>query len=470
VLSNFTKNRRKISFYKSFLLSYRETFQKVLFWAKFLKNGGKLNKLLHLTKTRWMILIKNATVVDPQSSWNGKVTDLLIDRGRLAKIGKGIKNNNYKTIEGDDLHVSAGWLDIGAQIGEPGLEHREDLQSVSRAAAVGGYTALANFPNTNPTIHSKSEVSYLKNHSNLVTFFPIGALSRDCKGVDLAELYEMAAIGALAFSDGEHAIQSAGLMKRGLEYLKGINGLLINAPSDKSLAKGGQIHEGTISTSLGMKGIPTLSETLMLKRDLELLAYTESRLHVHNISSAESVALIRKAKAQGLAVTASVAAMNLVFNETALQQFDPNFKVLPPLRGEKDSLALIEGLKDGTIDCINSNHTPLEIEAKKLEFSYADFGVIGLESTYALLNTHLNNVFSQEDLVNFLAIQPRKILNLPPTTIQEKSRANITVFQPNKDWIFSKKDIFSKSQNTPHIGASFKGKVLGVINGALSSF
>ena len=412
-----------------------------------------------------MILIKNAKVMDMQSAFHGKKVDLLIEKGRFKAIGKKVDAPKAQVIEGENLHVSIGWLDIGAQSGEPGFEHREELTTLSKAAAVGGYTGLATFPNTIPTIHSKSEVNFLKNHSALVDFFPIGALSRDTKGVDLAELYDMASAGAVAFSDGMHPIASSGLMKRGLEYVKGINGLIINQPFDESLSKNGQLHEGKVSTSLGMKGIPALAEVLMLKRDLDLLTYTESRLHVHNISTAESVKLIKAAKAKGLQVTASVPIMNLIYTHEALSGFEPNYKVLPPLREAADVKALIKGIQEGTIDIINSNHTPLEEEAKKLEFLHADFGLIGLETTFALLMTHLKDKIGLEKIIEILAYNSRKILQIPLPKIEEKAIANLSIFQPDKKWIFTTKAIYSKSKNTPLIGQELRGKVLGTING-----
>lgn len=417
-----------------------------------------------------MFLIKNATIIDPNAPQNGDSVDILVKEGMIAEVGKNIKQASAKLIEATNLQVSPGWLDIGAQVGEPGFEHREDLQSVTAAAAAGGFTALACFPNTNPTIHSKSEVSFLKNNAQLVDFYPIGALSRDCAGENLAEVYDMSASGAVAFSDGAKPIASAGLMKMGLEYLKGIDGLVINHPNDYSLSKGGQLHEGAISTKLGMKGIPALAEILMLKRDLDLLKYTNSRLHVHNISTAESVKLIKTAKSQGLRVTASVSIMHLIFNHTAVENFDPNYKLSPPLREKTDAKALLKGIKDGVIDVINSNHTPLEVEAKKLEYSYADEGIIGLETIFPLLNTHFGKQLNIEAIVHLLAIQPRKVLNLPISKITVGSKANLTVFQPAEAWTLSQKDIRSKSKNTPFIGQQFIGKVLGIINGNYSSF
>ncbi|MEM1121687.1 MAG: hypothetical protein AAGJ18_14645 [Bacteroidota bacterium] len=235
------------------------------------------------------------------------------------------------------------------------------------------------------------------------------------------------------------------------------------------MSKGGQIHEGAVSTKLGMKGLPALAEVLMLKRDLDLLAYTDSRLHVHNISTAESVALIEAAKAKGLKVTASVSVMNLVFDHTVLETFNANFKLLPPLRQRSDSAALLAGLQDGTIDLVNSNHVPLEIEAKKLEFAYADFGAIGLGTTFALLNTHFGKELGLEKIVEILATAPKSILNLPNSGIEQGTTADLTIFDPKQTWTYQTNDIRSKSKNTPLLGMEFRGKVRGVINGTHSN-
>ena len=416
-----------------------------------------------------MLLIKKGKITDPNSPYNGQKLDILIRDGRIIEVGKKIQVKDVPVLDLGDLHISIGWLDIGAQVGEPGFEHREDLATVTAAGAAGGYTGLACFPNTHPVVQSKSEVQFLKNHSGLVDFYPIGALSVACAGKDFAEIYDMYHSGAVAFSDGSNPIQSTGLMKRGLEYVKGINGLLINHPSDASMARGGQIHEGEVSTRLGMKGIPALAETLMLKRDLDLLEYTGSKLHIHNISTAGSVKLIKEIKQKHNNLSASVSIMNLIADHDALETFDVNYKVLPPLRTPGDRKALIKGLKNGIIEVINSNHTPLETESKKLEFPYADFGVIGLETTYALLNTHLGDQLSQEDFVRFLAINTRKILGLPIPSIREGEEANLTLFQPLKEWNFTKSDVYSKSKNTPFLNKSFRGKVAGIINGRRSN-
>ncbi len=411
-----------------------------------------------------MLLIKNATIIDSESSLNGKKRDLLIQDGRIEKIGTKLSNKKAKLVTHKDLHVSLGWFDIGVHTGEPGLEHREDIQSITKAAAAGGYTGLACFPNTHPTIQTKSDILFFKNQSSLVDIYPIGAVSHNCEGKDIAEMYDMAKAGSIAFSDGLYSIQSSGLMKRSLEYVKGIEGVIVNHPHDKELSAGGQIHEGRVSTELGMKGLLSLSEELMLKRDIDLLAYTDSRLHVHNISTAGSIDLIKTAKKKGLKVTASVAAANLIFDDRAIASFDTNLKVLPPIRTAKDKTALIKAVKDGIIDCISTNHTPLEEEVKKMEFLYADFGMIALESTFAILNTQLKDQIPLTQLIDLLAYQSRAAVSLPIPTLAMGSAANLTLFSPNLEWTFERSSIQSKSKNTPFIGTAMKGKVLGIIN------
>ena len=417
-----------------------------------------------------MLLIKNATIVDSKSPLNGKKRDLLINEGRIEKIGTKLSNKKAKVIAYKDLHISIGWFDIGVHTGEPGLEHREDIQSITNAAAAGGYTGLACFPNTTPTIQTKSDILFFKNQSGLVDIYPIGAISHNCEGKDIAEMYDMAKAGSIAFSDGIHSIQSSGLMKRSLEYVKGIEGVIVNHPHDKELSSGGQIHEGTVSTELGMKGLLSLSEELMLKRDIDLLAYTDSRLHVHNISTAGSIDLIKKAKKDGLKVSASVAAANLIFDDRAIASFDTNLKVLPPIRTAKDRTALIKALKQGVIDCITTNHTPLEEEVKKMEFLYADFGMIGLESTFAVLNSQLSDQIPLSQLIDILAYQSRAAVSLPTPSLEVDSIANLTLFSPSMEWTFDRSSIHSKSKNSPFIGTSMKGKVLGVINGQEHGF
>ena len=418
------------------------------------------------------VLIRKATIIDKNSSYNGQKVDLLIENGQISKIGTDIIAEAQKVIEGEQLYLSIGWMDIGAQIGDPGFEHREDLHSATIAAAAGGYTSIVCYPNSNPVVDSKSGILYIKQNTSqsLVDFYPIGAISENCKGKDITEMIDMHRAGAVAFSDGKYPIQDNGLMMRALLYIKSFNGVIINQPQDKTIAHDGQANEGIVSTSLGIRGIPHMAEEIMLQRDIFLAEYTQSKLHVANISTANAVEMVRKAKQNGLQITASVAVMNLAYADTAIHGFDSNYKVLPPLRTQKDIATLKDGLKDGTIDIINSNHIPLEEEAKKLEFTYADFGVIGLETSFAVANMHLSACLSLEQLIEKLAIAPRELLGIDIPTIEEGKVANLTIFDPEQDWVYEEKNIKSKSKNSPFIGQKLKGKVLGVINNKQTQF
>lgn len=414
------------------------------------------------------LLLRNAVITDTTSAHNGKQVDLLIDQGIIGQIGTDLAVQEVdKMMDLNGALLSPGWLDIGAQTGDPGLEHREDLEHIAEAAVAGGYTSIACFPNTEPCVHSKSEVHYILQSTReyLTDFLPIGAVSQDCSGKEITEMLDMRAAGAVAFSDGKHPVTHAGLLLRALLYAKSFDGVILNHPHDVSIIPGGQMHEGIVSTQLGMRGIPDLAESLMVQRDIDLLAYSDSRLHVHNISSAGSVALIRAAKREGLKITCSVPAINLFFLESDLQDFNALLKVLPPLRTDKDRRAIIEGLQDGTIDIITSNHVPLEVEAKQLEFSYAEFGAIGLETAYATAQTALGTALSPAQLVDKLSIQARKILNVEIPSIETGNQAELTVFDPNAEWTFEEKDIRSKSKNTPFLGRKLKGRVLAVIKG-----
>lgn len=412
------------------------------------------------------LLIKNVTIVDTQSSHNGQSVDLLIENGRIKNIQPGIIAEYTEVLDAKGACVSPGWMDVGVQACDPGYEHREDLQSAARAAAAGGFTAIAVQPNTNPAIDSKSEVLYIKKNTQElpVDFYPIGAVSEGCRGKDITEMLDMRSAGALAFSDGKHAIEDNGLMLRALQYVRPFAGVIINQPLDTGIAGDGQMHEGIVSTTLGMRGIPSLAEELMVERDLYLLAYTDSNLHLANISTAGAVQQIREAKNRGLHVTASVAALNLVFDDDALNDFDSNFKVLPPVRSVRDREALIAGLLDGTIDFINSNHVPVDEEGKKREFPYASFGAIGLETAFAASWSVLNNRLSVAEMVRLLAVRPRVRFGLPVPSVETGQVANLTIFDPNAEWIVDRSDIRSKSKNSPFIGRKLMGRVLAIIH------
>ena len=413
------------------------------------------------------LLLKNITLIHPGSKYDGKKISIYIKNGKIEAIGARIpKPASAKIFQHPGACVSVGWLDVGAQIGDPGFEHREDIRSASKAAAVGGFTGIACQPNTNPVVHSKSEVLYLKNSSSnsIVSFYPLGAVSRSCEGIDLTEMYDMHQAGAVAFSDGIKSIQDNGLMMRSLQYVKAFEGLIINHPHDISLAYHGQMHEGKVSTSLGLKGIPSIAEDLMVQRDIYLAEYTDSRLHIANVSTSGAVALIKKAKSRGVKVSASVAAMNLVFDDNSLSEFDVNYKVLPPLREKRDLNALRKAIGDGTIDFISSNHTPIEKEKKDREFLYAKFGSIGLETCFSLCTTLLGPKLKLSRLIELLAIRSREILNIPVPEISKGATANLTLFHPSESWQYHQNQIQSKSYNSPFIGTELNGRVLGIVS------
>lgn len=416
------------------------------------------------------LLIKSAKIINPGNGLDGQVKDILVKDGQISAIADALEAKNAKIIQADDLHVSIGWLDIGVQTGDPGYEHRESFDSIGAAAAAGGYTAVSCQPNTLPVVQTKSDILYVRNNAlgQVVDFLPMGAITHDIEGKEITEMIDMSVAGAVAFTDGKHSIQHPGIMLRALQYVKTFDGLIINQPQDKTIAKGGQMHEGVVSTSLGLRGIPAIAESLMVQRDLQLLEYTDSRLHLFNITTATAVKLIREAKSNGLRVSAGVSINNLVYTDQDLQTFDSNLKVNPPLRNQEDKEALIEGILDGTIDTITTNHVPVEEEGKKLEFAYADFGAIGLETVYPLYVRHLANVIPLDVFISKIAHQPRQVLGQKIPVLEEGQAANLTVFTPATRWKYEANTVKSRSCNSPLIGADLQGRVVAVVNKNLS--
>jgi dihydroorotase len=413
-----------------------------------------------------MVLLKNVVIHAPDSDLHGRNQDIFIENGIIQKMTAAFDPPaGTQIVEKQGMHVSIGWMDVGVLAGDPGFEHREDLDSVAQAAAAGGFTAIALYPNTKPAIDSKSSILYIKNrnHNLLTTIYPIGALSVGCQGKDITEMMDMRHAGAVAFADGHQSVQNAGLLMRSLQYAKACNALIINVPHDETIGGHGQMHEGIVSTSLGLAGLPSMAEELMIQRDLHLVDYTNGRLHFAGISTARSVELIRAAKRKGLKITASVQVMNLCFTDAALSHFNTQYKVMPPLRSESDIDALIRGLKDGTIDLITSGHKPVEIEKKNLEFPYADFGVIGLESFFGLANLYLHKKLTINQIIRMMTVVPRQLLGLEVPVLKEGAVADLTLFNPTENYVFEKKHIYSKSKNTPLMGKMLKGKVLGVL-------
>lgn len=409
------------------------------------------------------LFITDVTIIDPNSQFNHQNCDVSVEDGIITAIGKGLSRNEAEVIEGKGLVLSPGFFDLNCSIGDPGYETREDVNTATDAAKAGGFTGIAVLPNSKPVVHSKGEVEYLINRAkyNLVDVHPIGAVSRDLEGKELAELYDMQQAGAIAFSDGNKPLADDGFMSRALQYAKGFKGLLMVYPENKSIAGKSQVNESATSVLLGMKGISALAEEMQISRDIFLATYHDSPLHISNISTAGSVALIKKAKRDGLKISCDVAAHHLVFTEDRLNDFDSNYKVKPPLRGKNDVKALISGLKDGTIDAISSQHRPHEIEFKDVEFEIAAFGIVALQTVLPLV---LKAGLSAELIAEKLALNPRKLLGLAIPTIEVGAVANFMVYNATETWTYNLENNYSKSANSPLLNKTLTGKVRLVYN------
>ncbi len=415
------------------------------------------------------LLIRSVHIFDPGSPFHQTIKDLLVADGRISAITDHSEKipEGSTVISGEGLCVSPGWFDLHVHFSEPGFEFREDLQSGMAAAAQGGFTGVLCMPTTQPPIHSKSEVEFIlkRTAGQLVEVHPAGCITVNREGKELAELYDMWLSGAKAFTDDQHPLRNAGVLVRALTYCKDFGGRLMVYAEDKDLSAKGQMNEGPSSTLLGLKGMPALAESVMIARDLQVLAYSGGALHFSTVSTAEGVALIRAAKKQGLNVTADVAAYHLLLDDSVLSEFDTNYKVKPPIRSNIDRNELIAGLQDGTLDAITTDHRPLDIEAKQKEYDLADFGMVGLETGFGVLNTALKDKISLERIIDAIAIQPRRILGLTTPTIREGSTANLTVFSPNESWTVTRSALKSRSANSPFIGQTLTGRPVAVING-----
>jgi len=412
------------------------------------------------------ILIQQACVSDTQSPHHGKVKDILVENGRFREIADRITLTADKTIPAQGAFVSPGWVDLFSNFADPGFEYKETLETGAAAAAAGGYTDVFAIPDTKPVIDNKAQVEYIvqKSRTLPINIHPIGAITRNLEGKDLAEMYDMHNSGAVAFGDGLKPVQSAGTLLKALQYVKAFNGVIIQIPDDKSIGANGLINEGIVSTRLGLPGKPMMAEELIIARDIKLARYASSRIHFTGVTSPKSLEYIKRAKDSGLEVTCSVTPHHLFFHDEELATYDSNLKVYPPLRTRPTMLALRQALADGTIDCVATHHLPHEFDSKVLEFEYAQYGMVGLETSYAVLKTIMPEL-AEERITELLCRNPRKIFGLSQPVIDTGGACVLTLFHPSASWTLGEKDLHSRSKNTPFTGKIFSGKPWGIVNG-----
>lgn len=409
------------------------------------------------------VLIKQANISGSSSPLQGQVKDILIVDGIIQQIADNITETADQTIAHDNLYVSIGWMDVFANFADPGYEHKETLATGAAAAAAGGFTDVMILPNTNPAISGKSVVEYIRQKAATlpVNIHPIAAVTKNLEGRELGEMYDMSQSGAIAFGDGTQSIQSPGILLKALQYVLPINATVIQVPDDKSISAHGLMNEGIVSTQLGLPGKAAIAEELMIARDLELLKYTHSKLHITGVSTKKGIELIDKAKSEGLAITCSVTPMHLLFCDEDLKEYDTNLKLNPPLRTATDRAALQEAFRNGIIDCVASHHLPQHWDDKTCEFEYAKNGASSLEAVYGIANQFAKGYHM---LIEHLAVLPRKIFGLPIPKIEEGAAAVLTLYVPDVAFNFEESMIRSKSKNNPFIGKTLKGKVVGIIN------
>jgi dihydroorotase len=410
------------------------------------------------------ILLRQVKIADPASPFHGKVKDILIKDQEILSITDHFDGKADFIFEKTGTVVSPGWVDPFVHFCDPGMENRETLVTGAAAAQKGGFTTVFNIPNTHPITDNKSQVTYTKQQSNHlpINVYPIGALSKKIEGKDLAEMIDMYNNGAVAFSDGLHPVQSTLLFLKALQYVKAFDGVVIQMPIDKSLGSLGLMNEGVLSTQLGLPGIPAIAEELIISRDIELLKYTQSKLHITGVSTAKGIAMIAEAKKDGLNISCSVTPYHLFFTEEDLKEYNTLLKVFPPLRTKKDQEALLKAVEDGTVDCISSHHLPQDWDAKTIEFENAKAGIASIETCFSAVLEKLPKL-TEEKIASLFSNKARQIFNLPTTSLVEGATAELTLFSLTENTTMSKSDSASKSANSPFWDISLKGKVIGTV-------
>ena len=415
-------------------------------------------------------LLKNGRLIDPVAR-RDEETDIHIVDGKIVRIARGLSVPSAQIIELTGKVVAPGFIDMHVHLREPGFEYKETILTGCTAAAAGGFTAVCCMPNTNPPIDDESVVRLIKERARmamngLVDVYPVAAVTKERKGEHLAPLAELAAAGAVAFSDDGDPVHDAEIMRRALEYALMYNRAVIQHAQDMPMTRGGAMNEGFTATRLGIPGMPAAAEDAVIARDIQITKYTGARYHLAHMSTAGATAMVRAAKAEGLHVTCEVTPHHFTLTDEAVSGFDTNTKMNPPLRTKEDVEALKKGLKDGTIDVIATDHAPHSFDEKQVEFQSAPFGIVGLETALGLAVTELVNggVLTLSQMIEKMSTNPRRIVNLPEIRIAEGQLANLTIFDPAAEWIVDVQAFKSKSKNSPFGGRKLTGKPVGVIN------
>jgi dihydroorotase len=409
------------------------------------------------------ILIQSARILHKGSPFHNKEKNVLLQNGRILEIG----DKNYsadRILKAEGMLLSTGWFDLGTFVGDPGLEYKEDIESLSKSAIAGGFSEVAVLPNTYPVVQTKNELSYIaqNNANRLLQVHAMAAVTKNNKGEELTEMIDLHEAGAVAFTDGLKPVWHTDVFYKALQYLQKFEGVLIDHAEDQWLNMFGQMHEGLQSTLLGMKGMPRIAEEIAINRNIELLAYAGGRLHLSKLSTSRSVDLARAAKKK-YQLTCDVASYQALFTDEVLKDFDTNYKVNPPIRERADNDALLKGLKDGTIDVICSGHLPQDEESKKLEYDLADFGIANVQTFGANL-VALAEEIEWDVLLEKVTTNPRTVLKQEVPTIEPETKANLTLFDPARVWTLDDKTNFSKGKNSPWFGKQITGKAIAVFN------
>jgi len=425
----------------------------------------KTDQTVHIDK----LLLKGVRILDPAGGLD-ETADILIQKDTIQDVGS-IRSDSFKgsVLDCAGLIAAPGFCDMHVHLREPGEEDKETVETGCAAAAAGGFTAVACMPNTQPPLDTRSQIEFVMERAgNMLTdVHPVAATTKGLKGEELTEMGELAEAGAVAFSDDGKPVYDSGRFRRALEYAAQFNCPIIEHSEEPSLSEGGHMNEGFVSTQLGLQGIPPISEEIAVARNVLIAEYVGKPVHIAHVSTAGSVRLIREAKSRGVPVTAETCPHYLIFTDERVKTFDPNkYKMNPPLRTEADRLALLEGLKDGTIDAIATDHAPHRVDDKDCEFDVAAFGIIGLETSVGAILTHLvqNGKFKLEKIIELMSVNPRKILGLEEIEIKTGAKANLTLFDPKAEWTVDPSQFKSKGRNTPFGGETFTGKPIAVVN------